>query len=223
MQGLILYPARMKLTPLSLVLTSVLLSGCSQLETAEPETQCPAVEVPACPVCEQVQCPEPTVIEKIVKVPVEVPAELPPMATTGGKMHLPIIGAVEWVKVEPGNLRMEARIDSGAETTSVHAENIQLLEREGKRYVRYNLLNQLTGEMLPMEARLRRQVLIKQHKAEPERRYVVRMWVTLGETRSRIDVNLSDREDFEYPLLVGRNLLVDTVIVDVSRHHTLAE
>ncbi len=54
----------------------------------------------------------------------------------------------------------------------------------------------------------------------PERRYVVRMWVSLAGTRSRIDVNLSDREDFEYPLLVGRNFLVDTVIVDVSRRHT---
>ncbi|MEH6589026.1 MAG: RimK/LysX family protein [Halioglobus sp.] len=211
----------MKVSPLILTLTSLLLAGCSLFEVAEPQVDCPVLETPACPapvICEQVQCPEPTVIEKIV----EVPAELPPMATTAGKMHLPIIGAVEWVQVEPGNLRMEARIDSGAETTSIHAENIQLLEREGKRYVRYNLLDQHSGEVRPMEARLRRQVLIKQHKADPERRYVVRMWVTLGDTRSRIDVTLSDRMDFEYPMLVGRNLLVDTVIVDVSRHHTLA-
>jgi hypothetical protein len=213
----------MKISPLILALGSLLLSGCSLFEVAQPQLDCPVLEVPACPVCEQVQCPEPTVIEKVVEVRVEVPAELPPMATTAGKMHLPIIGAVEWVDVEPGNLRMEARIDTGAETTSIHAENIQLVEREGKRYVQYNLLDELSGELRPMEARLRRRVLIKQHKAEPERRYVVRMWVTLGETRSRIDVTLSDREDFEYPLLVGRNLLVDTVIVDVSRHHTLSQ
>ena len=43
----------------------------------------------------------------------------------------------------------------------------------------------------------------------------------VGAIRSKIDVNLSDRTDFEYPLLIGRNFLMDNMIVDVSRHHTL--
>jgi hypothetical protein len=43
----------------------------------------------------------------------------------------------------------------------------------------------------------------------------------LGQILSKIDVNLSDRTDFEYPLLIGRNFLMDNMIVDVSRHHTL--
>jgi hypothetical protein len=158
------------------------------------------------------------VVEKIV----EVPAPLPPMASTAGKMHLPIVGAVEQVLVEPAGLLLAARIDTGAETTSIHAEDIQLLEKDGKRYVRFALIDE-DGQKLVQELRLRRRVLIKQHGGEPERRYVVEMWVTLGGIRSRIDVNLSDREDFEYPLLVGRNFLVDTVIVDVSRHYTQAQ
>jgi hypothetical protein len=69
--------------------------------------------------------------------------------------------------------------------------------------------------------RLRRRVLIKQTDGHYDRRYVVRMWVTLGETRSRIDVNLTNRTNFEYPMLIGRNFLTDSLIVDVSRHHTL--
>lgn len=141
------------------------------------------------------------------------------MATTAGKMHLPIVGALEWVLVEPAGMKMEARIDTGAETTSIHAENIQLVEKDGKRYVRFDLLDE-NDQPVQQELRFRRRVLIKQKEGEPERRYVVRMWVTLAGSRSRIDVNLSDREDFEYPLLVGRNFLVDTVIVDVSRRYT---
>ena len=142
-----------------------------------------------------------------------------PAATAGAK-HLPILGAVEWVSVEPGQLRPEARIDTGAETTSIHAENIQLIEKEGKRYVRFSLVDEAGQGELPLELRLRRQVLIKQHRGEPERRYVVRMWLTLGEMRSRVDVTLSDRDVFEYPLLIGRNFLMDSAIVDVSRQHT---
>ena len=72
-----------------------------------------------------------------------------------------------------------------------------------------------------MERRLRRKVLIKQQMGESERRYVVKLWMTLGKIRELVDVTLSDRTDFEYPVLVGRNLLTDTAIVDVSLQHTL--
>ena len=71
------------------------------------------------------------------------------------------------------------------------------------------------------ELRLRRRVLIKQTNGLRDRRFVVRMWVAVGEARSYIDVNLTDRSDFEYPMLIGRNFLTDSLIVDVSRHHTI--
>ena len=181
-------------------------------------SSCPAPDVVELPVPAP-QCPVPEVVERIVtKI---VPAELPPMATTAGKLHLPIIGAVEWAKIEPVGLLLESRIDTGADTSSIHAEDIQLVEKDGKRYVRFVLIDQATGEALQQELRLRRRVLIKQNDGPYDRRYVVRMWVTLGKTKSRIDVNLSDRSDFKYPMLIGRNFLTDSMIVDVSRHHTL--
>jgi hypothetical protein len=66
-------------------------------------------------------------------------------------------------------------------------------------------------------------VIIKQSDSEDQRRYVVRMWITIGETRSLVDVTLTDREHMEYPMLIGRNLLVDTVIVDVSRKNLVGK
>lgn len=205
------------------ILALSLLAGCSVFQPGKAPVQCPAPpEPPPCPVCaspEALQCPEPQVIEKIIEVPAPVPQAA--MATTAGKMHLPIIGAVEWVTVEPGDVQMEARIDTGAETTSVHAEDIQLVEKDGKRYVQFTLLDPASGEQVALEERLRRKVLIKQSAGDPERRYVIRMWLTLGETRSRVDVTLSDREFLDYPLLIGRNFLIDTMIVDVSQQHLL--
>lgn len=195
-----------------------LLSACS-LIPQQTATSCPPAEIIALPDTVQT-CPEPRIVERIVtKI---LPAALPPMASTAGKFHLPIVGAVEWARIEPANLWVESRIDTGAETTSIHAEEIQLLEKDGKRYVSFVLIDALTGSRHPQELRLRRRVLIKQNDSPDQRRYVVRMWVTVGETRSRIDVNLSDRSNFEYPLLIGRNFLVDSMIVDVSRHHTMA-
>lgn len=206
--------------PYPLVLI-VLLAACSQLpEQPAPEVAtCP--EPTPCPACPELQCPAPEVVEKVKLVEVPAPVSEDAKAAYAGDKHLPIVGAVEYatLELEPSALALEARIDTGADTTSVHAENIRLIEKEGKRYVQFTLLND-KGEEMPQELRLRRRVLIKQQVGEPERRYVVRMWVNLGGVRSRIDVNLSDRQDFEYPLLVGRNFLVDNFIVDVARHHT---
>lgn len=203
----------------SALFPAVLLAGCGlfPIEPQEPpvpevvviEPECPAVEIP--------ECPEPEVVEKIVVK--TVAAKLPPMATTAGKLHLPIIGGVETASVDPSGLVMEARIDTGAETTSIHAEDIRLVERDGKRYVLFSLISPATGDKVPMERRLRRRVRIKQQDTEGESRYVVRLWVTVGKTHSRIDVSLTNRENFEFPLLIGRNFLTDAAIVDVSRKH----
>jgi len=146
---------------------------------------------------------------------------MPTAVPTAGELQLPVIGAVEFASIEPGDIRMEARIDTGAESTSIHAEDIQLLERDGKRYVRFQVLDPGSGEKVQMEKRFRRRVLIKQQGGELERRYVVRMWITLGEIRARVDVTLTDRSGFDYPLLIGRNFLTDHMIVDVSQHHVL--
>lgn len=201
----------------SQLLLLLLMSGCSLMSSSNwPSSSCPA---PPKPEKIEQQCPAPQVVERVVTK--LLPAKLPSMATTAGKMHLPIIGAVEWARVGEPKILFETRIDTGADTTSIHAENIQLIEKDGRRYVRFMLVDAQTGERYEQELRLRRRVLIKQNGGPHDRRYVVRMWVTLGDTRSRIDVNLTDRTGFEYPLLIGRNFLTDSLIVDVSRHHTL--
>ena len=209
------------LRPLAVLPIFMLGVSCSLITRLEPPAECAAPQEVSSTSGEEQSCPEPQVIERIITK--TVPAPLPPLATTAGKMHLPIVGAVEWARVQPADLWIEARIDTGADTTSIHAEDIQLVEKDGKRYVRFVLRDAVTGGTYQQELRLRRRVRIKQAGFPDERRYVVRMWVTVGEIRSRIDVNLSDRSDFEYPLLIGRNFLIDNMIVDVSRHHTLTK
>jgi len=195
----------------------LVLSGCSWLRPQAPAPQVEVCPPKVCPVCVLKVCPAPQVIEKIVNVPM-LPNKLP---QTGGELGLPIIGEVEKVMVHPSGFQYEARIDTGAESSSIHAEKIQLIERDGKQFVQFSLLNPETNELVELERRFQRTVLIKQKDGEPERRFVVKLWLTLGEIKERVDVTLSNRADFTYPLLVGRNLLTDTAIVDVSRRHTI--
>jgi hypothetical protein len=208
----------------ALCLAFTLLGGCSLFQ-AEPEPQaCAPVEQPACPVCpgpEPLQCPEPQVIEKIVTVPAPAPAPAPAnKARTAGKMNLPVVGAVEWASIEPGDIRLEARIDTGTDTTVLHAENIQLTEKDGKRWVNFTIYDPAHKEPVQVEQRLRRKVKVKQGDTEKQSRYVVQLWITVGKVHSLVDVMLTDADRMEYPLIIGRNMLIDTMIVDVSDRHT---
>ena len=49
-----------------------------------------------------------------------------------------IIGAVEKVRLLPPNVVLKARIDTGAKTTSIDAQNIIPFERDGKEWVRFD-------------------------------------------------------------------------------------
>ncbi|MEM6581457.1 MAG: ATP-dependent zinc protease [Pseudomonadota bacterium] len=210
----------------SLILALCSASGCSYFQTASEPAACPATAPTNCPVCPAstaMQCPEAQIVERIVEVPTPVPTSAEPaLPLRAGTLDLPIIGALEWATVEPGNLTMEARIDTGAEFTSIHAEDIQLVEKDGVRWVQFSLVDPATGAEVPLEQRLKKRVRIKQSNSESESRYVVELWITMGKIHSLVEVTLSDRAHMEYPLLIGRNMLVDTMIVDVSARHTIA-
>lgn len=188
------------------------LAGCQTMPSEDPAASlCPEVEVPDCPVYQIEECPAPRVLEKIVLRPAPPPPP-PPPPSTAGELDLPIIGAVEFVAVDPPGLRLEAIIDTAAEGTTLAARNVRLLEKDGKRYVNYTLVDPLTGDEHEIEALVRRRV---------SNQYVVQMWLALGNLRTRVEVGLTERSDMPYPLAVGRNLLTDVAIVDVSRRHTL--
>lgn len=194
-----------------LIVGSLFISGCSVLQPVEKpiEKTCPVVVEKVCPVCVQNTCP--AIVKQVVKTPKK----------TRGVLDLPVIGELEDVIVHPSNLRFEARIDTGAKSTSIHAENIQLIEREGKRFVRFSLLDKKNNKLVQLERRFRRKVIIKQQDGDNELRYVVTLWITLGKTKDEIEVTLTDRSVYNYEVLVGRNLLTDRAIVDVSLRHTL--
>lgn len=206
-------------------LALTLLAGCGIFQSSPTAQECTSAVPTICPVCpsaEVLQCPEPEVVEKIVTVTTPPPvAPPPPKPTTAGRMNLTIVGAIEWATVEPGDIRMEARIDTGAEFTSINAEDIQLVEKDGKRWVHFSLINPATGEKVPVQKRLRKKVTIKQSDSGRQTRYVVQLSISLGKIRTLVDVTLSNRNHMAYPLLIGRNMLVDTMIVDVSGRHTV--
>lgn len=129
-----------------------------------------------------------------------------------------VIGATEWIKLLPPGRYLKARIDTGAATSSISAKNIVRFERDGDRWVSFDLDTDDEGDPIHLELPLVRNVKIRQASFDDiDRRPVVRFDVMLGdELRQPTTFSLADRSRMSYPVLLGRSFLKDMAVVDVS-------
>lgn len=158
------------------------------------------------PVSVQQPAKPPTEVAVACECPVEEPTRM-------------IVGEVEYALVGNRGLLKKARIDTGATTSSIGIAELTHFERDGDKWLRFSINDRLEGGLHTFERPLIRQVDIKQHNAEANRRPVVSMKITIGNIVQTIEMTLADREAFDFPLLIGRNFLEGTVIVDVSERY----
>lgn len=130
-----------------------------------------------------------------------------------------IIGEAEHVYISPPDVKLSARIDTGAKTSSLNAVDLVEFERDGKPYARFNIIDPTSGKKVEIERRIKKRIRIKEHEGESQRRPIVKMRVRLGKLDQRIEMSLTDRSDFEHQVLIGRNFLRDFAIVDVSKKY----
>lgn len=141
---------------------------------------------------------------------------LTPVIEAGDKV---VLGRVEYVWLEALKRHLKARVDTGARSSSLHAKNIQAFERNGKKWVSFDVV--LDDGDFPLEAPLERYVRIRQASSDQlESRPVVTLNVELGNISEETTFTLSDREDMLYPVLLGRNFLRDIALVDVAKKFT---
>ncbi len=134
-----------------------------------------------------------------------------------------LLGGIENVFLDPPGMEFSARIDTGAQTSSLNALDIVEFERDGKPFVKFNIIHPLTGDKLELTRRLRRHARIKGRGGrESHRRPVVRIRVVLADIDEQINFTLEDRSRFKHQVLIGRNLLQDLAIVDISKKNAAA-
>lgn len=148
------------------------------------------------------------------------PAIVPCAAPTSPTLGLAVIGGVEPVYVLPLKTPFAARIDTGAETSSIDVVNLTPFERDGEKWVAFTLNNAQNGESKRFEKRVVRRTLIRR-AAKDERRYVVVLDIKIGNEIINAEFTLADREKFEYQGLIGRNIINGRFLVDSSLDNTL--
>lgn len=137
--------------------------------------------------------------------------------TLDGKL---VVGETEQVWLDIVNDNFAARIDTGATTSSLSAQDITVFERDGKPWVSFNMAHEGVDEKLQVETPLVRYVRIRQASAEDiERRPVVELTMRLGRFAQKTEFTLTDRSQMTYSVLLGREFLKDIAVVDIARQN----
>lgn len=132
------------------------------------------------------------------------------------------VGWVEKAKLSGVEKEINAKLDTGATTTSINAEILEEPDEESESggMVKFRFTNG-EGTKEVFERPIVRWVRIKSREGRDIRRPVVRMKLCIAGRQIEEEVNLADREDFNYPVLVGRNMLKQAgLVVDSSKTFT---
>jgi hypothetical protein len=126
----------------------------------------------------------------------------------GGKV---IIGPVEEVVFVPWNVKLPARVDTGAATSSLYVLDVQT---HGDQ-IEFRFPDPWGNQRHRLPVTNWRK--IKSSDGVEERRAVVTMEICLGGVRLQTPFSLDDRSRMHYPALIGRRTLEGRFVVDVSR------
>jgi|SRR6478735_6701287 len=119
------------------------------------------------------------------------------------------------------------RIDSGADYSTLHARDVQLVGAGSEvEFTPPLLRRQSSAEAWPgggvrrVRAPCLDQRIIRNSGGTEELRYVILTEVRLGNIEAETELTLTHREGMRFPLLVGRQTLVDLgpgILIDPSR------
>ncbi|MBY0401937.1 RimK/LysX family protein [Myxococcota bacterium] len=153
----------------------------------------------------------------LVVLGVALPGAAKSKGAAAGEQTKQIAGWVERITLWPARTITLAKLDTGARTSSIHAEDIERFERGGRAWVRYTLVlkeSKTKVARVSGESLLVRKVYIKDHQSQPDARPVVELEFCMDGRRHSAHFSLVDRSAFLYSVLLGREFLAGSFVVD---------
>ncbi|MGY6647880.1 30S ribosomal protein S6--L-glutamate ligase [Wenyingzhuangia sp. IMCC45574] len=133
---------------------------------------------------------------------------------------LKIAGNKEWCQFKQlGIPAIRARVDSGAKTSSIQANNISTYKKNKENWVRFEVqpLNENRSISIECEAKIIGTRIIKSSTGVPEKRYVISSSVTMDGETWDIELTLADRNSMEFKMLLGREAMENRMLVNPAK------
>jgi hypothetical protein len=140
-----------------------------------------------------------------------------------GPAHLSTpVGWREWVRLPGVGLPwIKAKIDTGARTSSLHAEDVEEFERDGQPWVRFTVhpWQASAEDARTIECPVHDRRRVRSSSGHVTRRLVVLLDLTIAGRTVPAEVTLSRRDRMGFRMLVGREALRHGYVVDPSRSY----
>ena len=126
--------------------------------------------------------------------------------SVGMKNRLITVGWREWVQLPKlGSEWIKAKVDTGARSSSLHAFDLELFERDEVSWVRF--ATHASPDAAHVEAPLLEHRSVKSSSGTSEVRPVIRTTLSLAGTVREIDLTLTNRDEMGFGMLLGREAL----------------
>ncbi|PKA28478.1 hypothetical protein EHQ96_09835 [Leptospira levettii] len=133
----------------------------------------------------------------------------------------PIVGRVEWVEFPNWKLKLRARIDTGALSCSINAVNIERVVENGETYILFDTF--VNEKPIRLKSKFVKEAKVTSTSGVSEKRIMISEVIKIGKYKEETMINLNDRTNLNYPILIGRNFLRGKFLVDVSLSHQLGD
>lgn len=148
------------------------------------------------------------------------------------KYHLPFgqmakqvratIGWREWVQMpEFGVTEIKAKVDTGADNSSLHAFNIKRFERDGVRYVSFEIHPRQRKHQpsIVCEAEVVKERKVRNPGGRTQLRPVIRTRLRVAGREFEALINLTTRDEMTFRMLLGRRSIRNEFLVDPGRSY----
>ncbi|MEL7292062.1 MAG: ATP-dependent zinc protease [Pseudomonadota bacterium] len=128
-----------------------------------------------------------------------------------------IVGWRETVSLpELGIQKINAKIDTGARTSCLHAFKVETFEKDNALWVRFWLhpIQNNTDAEVVCEAPVIDERIVRDSGGHEESRYVIRSVLSLAGESWPIEITLTNRENMAFRMLLGRTAMHNRIIVD---------
>jgi hypothetical protein len=138
----------------------------------------------------------------------------------------PIIGWREWATFPGlGVEKVNAKIDTGARTSAIHAFRIKEKVVDGIPHVTFSL-HPIQRRKIPeifCSVPIADKRVITSSNGQKQNRIVIKTPMTLGGRTWPIELTLTDRDEMTFRLLIGREALRNRFLIDASGSHRLGQ
>ena len=115
---------------------------------------------------------------------------------------------------------LKAKIDTGAKTSALHADEIEFITVKGKKYVRFSIETD-EGKKKYIKSRFLEEREIKSSTGQKTIRPVVRTKIRMGKSEFEIEITLINRDLMGFKMLIGREALNGRFLINPARSYLL--